>query len=305
MDIPAKANTKCHQFLIREKLFESDLIEFELTKEQQCNLKVKDFEFKNVPQLDKQTWVLCRKFIEKYEWLQCLHQRNTHLFVSTYRNKIAGVIYMSTPNAFSNILGPSTKDMEKLISRGACAAFTPKNLGSALISFAINWMANNTPFRIFGGYSDKEAGELGTIYQACGFIYLGDNYGGNIQIKDPNHPEKGWFSDRESRKISYYKRYAAELSITWDKAWSIKDKMLWDKIPTDISAALKNASKNFVAKCDKRYPPSKHKYIKILGPTKKETKKLNELFLQYNPTLNHHTVDGRLIGLPYPKTRGQ
>ena len=40
-----------------------------------------------------------------------------------------------------------------------------------------NWMVKNTEFRLFEAYADPEAKELGTIYQACNFYYVGDNFG--------------------------------------------------------------------------------------------------------------------------------
>ena len=99
--------------------------------------------------------------------------RPTHRFTATFKGQLAGVVVMATPNSFSNLLGPDSRHQEKLISRGACISWSPKNLGSALVIFSVRCMAKHTAFRIFTAYSDTEARELGTIYQACNFIYLG------------------------------------------------------------------------------------------------------------------------------------
>ena len=49
--------------------------------------------------------------------------------------------------------------------------------------FSIKWMAKNTPFRAFTAYSDPEAKELGTIYQACNFYYIGQSSGSQSEIR--------------------------------------------------------------------------------------------------------------------------
>ena len=77
--------------------------------------------------------------------------------------------------------------------------------------FAIRWMVKNTPYRVFVGYSDTTAGEIGTIYQACNFIYLGQNSGERYNYYDPKMPSKKWFNERSLRKVSSFKKYASNL----------------------------------------------------------------------------------------------
>ena len=109
---------------------------------------------------------------------------------------LAGVVIMATPNAFSHLLGKENRDLEKLVARGASIGWAPKNLGSWIVSKSVKWMVRNTDFRIFTAYSDPEAKELGTIYQAMNWIYLGQTSGTAKQYLDPAKPNKGWFSDR-------------------------------------------------------------------------------------------------------------
>lgn len=221
--------------------------------------------------------------------------RPTHRFIATYKGHLAGVIVMATPNAFSNLLGKENRDKEKLISRGACISWSPKNLGSALVMFSVRWMVKNTQYRFFTAYSDTEARELGTIYQACNFTYLGQNSGARFEYFDPNDPQKGWFSDRNFRKTTSYKKYATLLDIEWNNDWSYRDKIFWSKIPKDIVTQLKEDSKVHQANCQRRRVPRKHKYVYILGESKKETKILNQKFKELNP--------GK-ANLKYPKSRG-
>lgn len=222
-------------------------------------------------------------------------KRPTHRFIATYKGHLAGVVIMATPNCFSNLLGADKKHLEKLISRGACISWSPKNLGSALVMFAVRWMAKNTEFRYFTAYSDTEAWELGTIYQACNFTYLGKESGGRFEYFDPSRPEKGWFSDRNFRKFTSFKQYARELNIEWIADWNSGDKIHWDRIPTDVQQALRSATKNYQRSCKSRKLPPKHKYVHILGKTKNETKKLRWLFKTLNP---------KLSSVSYPKMRG-
>lgn len=221
--------------------------------------------------------------------------RPTHRFIATYKGILAGVVIMATPNAFSNLLGKENRDLEKLISRGACISWSPKNLGSSLVMFAVRWMARNTEFRYFTAYSDTEARELGTIYQACNFIYLGQDSGSRYSFSDPKDSNLDSFSDRLFRKSSFIKRKAIESGITWKSEWQARDKINWGNIPEDDATSIKIIMQNYQASCSKRSVPPKHKYVYILGRTKAETKKLKDQFQSLNPDK---------INIPYPKNRG-
>ncbi|MBY0314737.1 MAG: hypothetical protein K2Q26_04415 [Bdellovibrionales bacterium] len=202
---------------------------------------------------------------------------------------------MATPNSFSNLLGKDQRHLEKLISRGACISWSPKNLASALIMFSIRWMVKHSSFRFFTAYSDVEARELGTIYQACNFTYLGQTSGARFEYQDPLNLKRGWFSDRQFRKSSQIKRYAKELGILWGPKWSLRDKILWEKIPREIISAVKEQAKAHQSRCLRRSLLPKHKYVYFLGSIKRETIYLRKLFERLNP---------QLLNQPYPKIRG-
>lgn len=284
----------CYQYEIRLQNLERDLKESGLSKFETTSLKVSDFDFKFVSKDDKETCQKVKAFIERHEWLGKMPHRPTHRFIATYKGVLAGVVVMATPNAFSNLLGREHRDLEKLISRGACISWSPKNLASALIMYAVRWMAKNTHYRLFTAYSDTEARELGTIYQACNFTYLGQNSGARFEYFDPEVSDEG-FSDRVFRKTTSYKLYAKNLEIEWQKSWSHRDRIFWDKVPDNIVQKLKAESKRHQESCERRAVPRKHKYLYILGKDKKETFKLKKLFNERNPTLSN---------LPYPKIRG-
>ena len=284
----------CWQYEVRQRGLEKDLKELGASRYQLRAIRISDFEFQHVSKEDKETCEIIKEFIIRHEWLGKMPHRPTHRFMATYQGHLAGVIVMATPNAFSNFLGKESRDKEKLISRGASISWSPKNLGSALVMFSIRWMVKNTGYRFFTGYSDTEAKELGTIYQACNFIYLGQKSGAKYQYFDPAAPERGWFTDRIFRKTTSIKRYAEALGIFWQRGWQKRDNIHWNKIPERIRSHLKKASQKHQSLCIKKKIPRKHKYIYILGKDKRETIKLRSQFKKLNPSQ---------VDIPYPKTR--
>lgn len=273
----------CWQYDIRLNTLKDDIESIDFDYQ---NLKISDFNFEYI---EKDNFISkdIVTFIKKYEWLGKMPNRPTHRFIATYKGMIAGAIVMSTPNAFSNILGDNTANIEKLISRGACASWTPKNLASSLIMWSIRWMVKNTQFRLFEAYADTEAKELGTIYQACNFYYLGDKFGSDKLYFNPDNIEKGWVNSRGFRKLSFYKSYLKSIGISWEENWNKKTTILWNNIPSDISDMMKKHSSESIKKCQVRNIKYKHKYIYILGEDNRETKKLRKLFESSNKVFKY------------------
>jgi hypothetical protein len=278
----------CWQYDIRLNNFDEDLKTCGLTKEYVLNLKVSDFSFRNVT--DKYDRLKLKGFIERHEWLGNLSQYTTHWFGCYHKDILAGVLLFNVPNAFSKILGDDTKNIERLISRGACISWSPKNLGSAFIMWSIKWMVKNTQYRLFTAYSDPTAKELGTIYQACNFYYMGQISGTVTRYINPY--TGSIVSDRFFRQKTAYKKFAKELNIEWSKNWNTNTGMNWDNIPDDIEKKLRDYSKYKQSVSKKVSTLPKHKYAYILGATPKETKELRRLYEDRNKILQ------------YPKKRG-
>lgn len=278
----------CWQYDIRTKNLTEDLLNSNLTEEETKTLRVKDFVFANEPK--ETVFQEVKEFIEQHEWLGKVGLYPTHFFTARYKGRLAGVVVMDMPNAFSKLLGDNTRKIERLISRGACISWSPKNLASALIMWSIKWMAQNTNYRLFTAYSDVEAKELGTIYQACGFFYLGKHSGAKFNFKIENGK---WVSDRYFRSRSVYKRIAKKNNVKWIAEWQKGDRIIWEKVPTEVEEILRNGSKEYEKSCEKRIVPPKHKYAFILGKSTKETQALRKEFLKLNKIKS------------YPKTRGE
>jgi hypothetical protein len=280
----------CWQYDIRLKNIDLDLKEANFTENYTHNLTVNDFEYKHV--VDTKEKQELKKFIERHEWLGNLSQMTTHWFGAYHNGKLAGVILFNMPNAFSKILGENTPDLERLISRGACISWSPKCLASSFMMWCINWMVKNTQYRLFTAYSDPEAKELGTIYQACNFYYLGKNSGTLTRYINPYSGKI--VSDRYFRTTSAYKKYAKELGIQWQKSWNKPNgRINISAVPKEIMDQLRKKSKEKISETQPIISTYKHKYVYVLGENKKETKKLRKEFELRNKTF------------PYPKERGQ
>ena len=291
----------CWQYDIRLNNLDDDIARSGLSKEIISNIKIEDFTFHVVNKKNPLELKEVKDFIERHEWLGTMSLYPSHIFTARYKQDkskfgksiLAGVIVMDMPANFSQLLGGRTRKLERLVSRGACISWSPKNLASWLLMKSIRWMVRNTPYRLFTAYSDPEAKELGTIYQACNFIYLGQTHGTGKKYRYKDGGDK-WFSDRSFRSRSAYKRYAKTLGIDWRDEWSTGDTVHFNRMPVRMMEQLKEEMKRQYDLCDVRLSEPKHKYCYILGADGHETKKLKKLFKELNPNL---------VDLKYPKER--
>lgn len=293
----------CWQYEIRLNNCEADLVASGLTEAEVKLMRVGDLEFSAVAREDQQACKEIVDFINRHEWLGKMPMAVTHRFTARYKGILAGVIIMATPNAFSNLLGKGSRDLEKLIARGACISWSPRNTASWLISQSINHMVENTDFRVFTAYSDPDARELGTIYQACNFYYLGQNFGGVRQYLDPQDLKRGWFGENGFNDRSQIVRYAKELGITWEDEWYRRvgvnnqyRKINWQAIPDEIANMLRTERDEHKLRCRQRQSTKKHKYAYIKGRNKGETRNLRSRFFENNKSIEVFN---------YPKERGR
>ena len=211
-------------------------------------------------------------FIERYEWLGKIGWAVKWCFTARHEGKLAGVVLMSEPT-----MATKYKQYEALIQRGAGSSWAPKNLNSMLVMFACRWMAQNTAKRLFTCYSDPAAGEIGTIYQACNFMYLGRGWGVKTGVQLPNGKI---VSKREFSKTSAMKRWARELGIQWHPSWC-KPNGFQDitAYPAEVKAKLMVRAVEEANKYPSATQESKGKYALILGRDKREDAKLKKEIL--------------------------
>jgi len=97
--------------------------------------------------------------------------------------------------------------MVKTLCRGACAPWAHPHSASYLIAASCRLMSERG-FHIFVAYSDAEAGEIGTVYQACNWIAVEPTKQGSSMFAWPGKKGKG-FKDgklRDERNIQHFVR---------------------------------------------------------------------------------------------------
>jgi hypothetical protein len=119
-----------------------------------------------------------RPIIERYEWLGTMG-RSAHCCGLFLDGILLGVACFGWPAGIESrdICGRDRRHLAIALERGACVHWAPPNAASFLISHACRLIARQYGYRIFYAYSDEDAGEMGTVYQACNWIYIGRGVG--------------------------------------------------------------------------------------------------------------------------------
>jgi hypothetical protein len=230
------------------------------------------------------------KFISRYEWLGNTGRRGKlHVFVARHKTTgiLGGVVIIGIPTMYM----AGDRSQQALVQRGATASWTPTNLGSKLVMFACRTMVKNTATRVFVGYSDPEAGEIGTIYQACNFLYLGNRFGAKTVYEIQ---EGKWCSAREFTNTRAMKRWAKELGIVWQSEWTKPNGFQkLSAMPKEIIMKLKAHAKEKILSLPARLATPKGKYALVLGKDRREGRLLDK------------EIKKQLITFPYPKRKQQ
>ena len=130
----------CYQYQKRLDTLQEDMDRYGWTEGDIQNITLDDFVFSNISTPEDKREAI--DFIKRYEWLGTIGSFPTHWFTARYKGILGGVIIMSLPNAFSKLMGENTRDIERLIARGASASWCPMNLGSKFLMWCIKWMVN-------------------------------------------------------------------------------------------------------------------------------------------------------------------
>lgn len=198
---------------------------------------------------------MATKLILKYEWLGTMGTSGLHygLFFGQY---CAGVCCICTGgsgtagNKVHTQFGIERVDLLTLV-RGACVHWAPNGSNSKLVSWATKLAGKDTSAKLINAYSDSEAGEIGTIYQACGWAFIG--YSKQLRDAQVISPE-GRIYDR--RNIS-----------SWAKASGVS----WKRMERGL---LKNGWKYQEAN-------PKGRYVKQIGKDKALTARIESMRKPY------------------------
>ena len=119
---------------------------------------------------------IAKQVIFKYEWLGTMAPTSQHfgLFFGSF---CAGVTCVAIGNGCGGAYVHRKFEIEHnelaVLARGACVHWAPKGSNSKLVAYTSRLIASKKKTKIIMAFSDTEAGEVGTIYQACGWVFIG------------------------------------------------------------------------------------------------------------------------------------
>ena len=126
---------------------------------------------------------LAKEIVEEYEWLGCMPAIGMYYFGIFYDDVCAGVTVFGKD--YIENLGHWDKynytGRMLLLSRGVCVHWAHPHSGSKLIMESIKQLPPE--YDVITATIDQAAGEIGTIYQACNFTYIGSMRESNPNIK--------------------------------------------------------------------------------------------------------------------------
>lgn len=133
------------------------------------------------------SYAQAKQIILKYEWLGTMSSTSHH-FGIFYGMHCAGVTCVgTTATSGHNAHKPYGLKHYELgtLARGACVHWAPPGTNSKLVAWTVRMLARTTALKLILAYADTDAGEIGTIYQACGWTYIGKTTGG-LSYVGPN-----------------------------------------------------------------------------------------------------------------------
>lgn len=144
-----------------------------------------------------------KRIVEEYEWLGCMPAVVSYQFGIFFDDACAGVVcfgpeYSENLGIQARLQGRKCADWSKygfegrmiLLSRGVCLHWAHPHSGSKLIAEAIKMLPDK--YRVITSTVDDLAGEIGTIYQACNFHYVGSMRDSNANVKSRKGDRDAW-----------------------------------------------------------------------------------------------------------------
>lgn len=119
---------------------------------------------------------LAEQIILKYEWLGTMAATGHHYGIF-FGNYCAGVCCYAAGGGTGGVNSHMEWGIERnefvTLARGANTHWSPKGANSKLVSMSCKLLAKKTNCKLVIAYSDTDAGEIGTIYQACNWTCVG------------------------------------------------------------------------------------------------------------------------------------
>jgi len=178
--------------------------------------------------------------ILKYEWLGNMGVTD-HAFGLYFGEYLAGVVCFGRTagtNTTASVCGREYAHLVKVLNRGACVHWAHEHSATYLIARACQLMTEKG-LHIFVAYSDIEAGEIGTVYQASNWLYAGTTNSADLGFVWTGKPilkdsKWGTFKDgkiHNERNIqhSIRKGYRLEMSRKEKRAQMVREGFLFVK----------------------------------------------------------------------------
>jgi hypothetical protein len=119
---------------------------------------------------------MAKQIILRYEWLGKMSNTSLHygIFFGLHCAGVACVGYgASMAGAHHHEQFGISRDDMLTLARGACVHWAPPLTNSRLISWTCKLLQRNNTGKLIWATADSDAGEIGTIYQACNWVCVG------------------------------------------------------------------------------------------------------------------------------------
>ena len=202
------------------------------------------------------SYSVANEVISKYEWLGNMGTTEESFGLECDGVVVGVVCFGRTAgsNAAASVFGNDMADKVMTLCRGACVHYAHPHSASYLISGACRMLAEEDTAFGFLAYSDTQAGEIGTVYQACGWNYTGMT-NPTEKFMTPDGVEK------DARLVSAYTRDRRNGELRYKRTRKEQKQIMID-----------GGYKFFRGE-------SKHRYVGVYGKTKSHTRKLNKQLL--------------------------
>lgn len=155
-----KFSPYCFQRQLRDLKYEG----FSDSLEDMHNYTIKELTFKEA-----------QEFILEYEWLGTMGTTMFSYGIFTRGRLTAVYCFGLTAGtaALSEVFGETNKSKGIVLVRGACAPHAHKHMSSFGMAKVLNLVYKEKGYEFVIAYSDPEAGEIGTVYQANNWSFYG------------------------------------------------------------------------------------------------------------------------------------
>lgn len=202
--------------------------------------------------------------ILRYEWLAADPRKKAPMgsgvqacFGLRLNGELIGAVCIGTMGGNIRLIcGKEYANKTVCLMRGACVPHAPKNAASFLIRQACRLAFKEFGWCIFFAYSDTDAGEIGTVYQASNWHYIGEGLG---------RPAKSYHTDYESPDG---KTLVSSYKLNHDKERTFMRSLGWNEARGPMRPYLESLGWKPIRSLGKK------KWVWFEGPKKSELKHL-------------------------------